>query len=269
MTHLRSNFSGTFYPANPHQLSDQIQLYLDQANRSITKPIALLVPHAGIIYSGPTAGFAYKQIAGLPYERVIILAPSHQIYHTSLAIPDAIGAETPLGPIQFDIGCIASLCASQPFVRDNSPHLQEHSIEVQYPFLQIALKAPFQVIPISVGAISNADKTKGAQLLAPLLDEKTLLVISTDLSHFHNQKTAEVLDRTTIQYILTSDANGLMGSYQRKSAECCGLYPIMLGLAILNELPHTIQSTLLHYDTSATTSLDNQRVVGYASIGFS
>lgn len=269
MNRLKSNFAGSFYPANPHQLATQIRQYLSVPQKAINKPLALLVPHAGVIYSGPTAGYAYKQIENTPYERVIVLGPSHQIHHTTLALPIADGVTTPLGTIDFDNDLIDQLCQSAPFKKDNSPHTQEHSLEVQFPFLQLALPNLFSLVPISVGAISADDIIKGAKKLAAALDEKTLLVISTDLSHYHSQKTAEVLDRTTINHILNFDADGLIGSYQRKAAECCGIYPILLGLAIFRELGTEIHPTLLHYDTSASTSLDDQHVVGYVSVGFS
>ncbi len=269
MTNLRSNFAGTFYPANPHQLAGQIRQYLDQTQKTIAHPKALLVPHAGIVYSGATAGFAYKQIEDLPYERIIILAPSHQLYHRALAIPIAKGVDTPLGHIRFDADTITSLTQSKPFILDNSPHLQEHAIEVQYPFIQMALNAPFQVLPISVGDINGTDIKLGSQQLAHLMDDKTLLIISSDLSHYHNKNTAQVLDNTTLTHILHNDIDGLIGSYQRKAAECCGLHPILLGMAILNSLPPPYSATLLHYDTSASTSFDDQHVVGYASIAFS
>lgn len=269
MTNLRSNFAGTFYPANPQQLADQICQYLDQAPITIPHPKAILVPHAGIVYSGATAGFAYKQIENLPYERIIILAPSHQLYHRDLAIPLAGGVDTPLGLIRFDADTIRSLAQTKPFILDNSPHLQEHAIEVQYPFLQLALSSSFHVIPISVGDIDGDDIKRGAQQLATLMDEQTLLIMSSDLSHYHNKRTAEVMDHTTLTHILHNDIDGLIGSYQRKAAECCGLHPILLGMAVLNTLPTPYCATLLHYDTSASASFDDQHVVGYASIAFS
>ena len=188
------------------------------------------------------------------------------MFHQNLAIPLETVLETPIGNLYVDIDKAQTLIDSCLFIKDSSPYYQEHSLEVQLPFIKTLLP-DCNVIPISVGMTDPLMIKRGAKEIAAIMDNHTILIVSNDLSHYHSLKIAKQLDETTIKHILELSADNLMTKDQKKEIECCGLFPILLLLTALNELDVTI-ATVLKYDTSASTSFDDEHVVGYVSIAF-
>ncbi len=267
MNLLKNNFAGSFYPNNPVILKKQLAGFFANTKKVVDKPKALIVPHAGYIYSGQIAAHGYKQLEQENIQTIILLAPAHKKFHQGLAIPHEATLETPLGNIYVDIKKTRELLATNCFIKDSSPHYNEHSLEVQLPFIKTILPE-CKIIPISVGMIDLVTIEKGAEALLKIIDDSTLIIVSNDLSHYHSLKTAKQLDETTINQILKMSTKELLLKHQKKEIECCGVFPISLLLTILNKLPIS-KKTVLAYDTSATTSFDDQHVVGYVSIAFS
>ena len=266
MNSLKSNFAGSFYPGSDLVLQRQIQSFLDNTQKTIVKPKALLAPHAGYVYSGQTAAYAYKQLEEENYKTAIILGPTHQVYSQHLAIPAEDSYLTPLGKVDFDMNIINSLLESKLFIKDSTPHYEEHSLEVQIPFLKTMLPK-IKIVPISVGGVDFETMTHAAKVLTGVLKPDVLLIISSDLSHYHPLNIAKNLDQHTINQILSLDYKKVAAEYQKKNIECCGIYPIILSLLTFTHLKD-VKASLLYYDTSASASFDDQRVVGYASIAF-
>ena len=264
MTVLHSHFAGQFYTQNSSQLTRQIQDFLSVPELTTPFPKAIIVPHAGYIYSGQTAAYAYKQLSGNTYSTAVLMGPSHQVPLRTLSIPQETAFLTPLGQIPFNTLLIDQLVDSGLFVLNSVPHLREHSLEVQYPFLQI-VQPGISIVPISVGHIGLESFQKAGQILFNQLSDDTILIISTDLSHYHPLSHAKSIDQQTIQSILSMDASHMAHLYDQGQIECCGILPLILGMETLSHFD-TVHPELLNYDTSATTSFDNRAVVGYTAI---
>jgi len=190
--------AGTFYPANPKDLQRMVNTYLAQAAGGSGAPKAIIAPHAGYIYSGPVAAAVYKWLktsgARKIVKRVVLLGPAHRMAFSGLAAHSADAFLTPLGPVPLDKEAVA-LAAALPQVSIlDAAHQQEHSLEVQLPFLQSTLD-DFRLVPFAVG---SASPDESAEVLETLWGgPETLIVISSDLSHFHNYHTAQKLDLAT------------------------------------------------------------------------
>lgn len=267
MRSLKSSFAGQFYPAQPHQLSDLINRFLSVPVKRNLHPRAILVPHAGYVYSGQTAAYGYKELLGEPYRTAIVLGPSHQVYSSILAVPDADAYETPLGALPFNQPLYQSLLSKGIVQVNSAPHAREHSMEVQFPFLQI-IHPNIQIVPMSVGNIDIETLREAGKKIADLLSPEIILIISTDLSHYHTLALAESIDQRTVNALLAMESLPLIQASQSKDMECCGLFPILLAFEIFKHFEQKITATPLFYDTSATASFDDQHVVGYVSIAF-
>jgi len=229
-----------------------------QAEAKPIAPKALIVPHAGYIYSGATAALAYAQLAALrsSIRRVVLLGPVHRVPVRGLALPGAAAFATPLGEIEVDQQAVAALAPLRQVVVSPAAHALEHSLEVQLPFLQSVLD-DFKLLPLAVG---DATPAEVAQVLEALWGgPETLIVISSDLSHFLPYRAAQSIDQDTVQNILD-----LKGSLSHEQA--CGGTPIN-GL-LLAARHHHLQPRLLELCNSGDTAGDKQRVVGYTSIAF-
>lgn len=248
--------AGSFYPDDPAELQTQVDTLLSQAkSRNLKGLRALVSPHAGYRYSGPVAATGFKQLVGLGIERVVILAPSHHVLFSGVAIPDADLLRTPLGDIELHEWS-RQLAASPPFLIDSTPHRREHSLEVQLPFLQQVLNN-WQVVPLVFGEV---DEQVVARRVNGGIDSKTFVIASSDLSHYHPYEQASELDQATIQAVLDLNTTEL------SKREACGKSPI-LALVHLAKL-RGWKPELLDYRNSGDTAGDHSRVVGYASIAF-
>ena len=195
--------AGAFYPAEPQTLTQDVLalLAVSKAPADAPSPKALIVPHAGYIYSGATAALAYGRLFKLrdSIRRVVLLGPVHRVPVRGLALPDADFFATALGQIEIDQQARSAIAALPQVVVSAAAHAQEHSLEVHLPFLQSVLK-DFKLLPLAVGDASAAEV---AQVLEALWGgEETLIVISSDLSHFLTYAQAQAIDRQTAQQIM-------------------------------------------------------------------
>ena len=249
--------AGMFYPADKQSLKADIQQYLQKVTiEPDAVPKAIVVPHAGYVYSGPIAAYAYKQL--LPFKdkitRVVLLGPSHQVAFQGLAVPQSDFFKTPLGNIPIDHKGITLLADLPQVIASDQAHLQEHSLEVQLPFLQEVLNE-FSLIPLVVG---EAERYEVAEVINRLWgDEHTLIVISTDLSHYHNYNEAKQLDSATSDAIVNLKPD-LIG-YE----DACGRNGLK-GMLTVAEEKH-LSVDLLDLRNSGDTAGDKSRVVGYAA----
>jgi len=253
---------GMFYPAAPGALRAQIARYLASAEVGADAarwPKLLISPHAGYEYCGAVAACAYA-LLGRRREpiirRVVLLGPAHRVAVRGLAAPEADAFETPLGQIALDGASLASLDELPQVIRDDRAHDYEHSLEVQLPFLQVLLGS-FILVPLVVG---DASADAVAQVLELLWGgEETLIVISSDLSHYLPYEQAQALDRATAQRILALDG-------QLTPHEACGATAI--NGALLAARRHGLAPRLLDLRNSGDTAGDRDRVVGYGAMAF-
>ena len=253
--------AGLFYPADPHSLHAQVAGFLAAAmpGEMVAAPKAVVVPHAGYIYSGAVAASAYAELTQRrdTIRRVLILCPTHRVYVRGMAVPAAQSFLTPLGAVAVDREAWLAASSLHGVIVDDQPHAEEHAIEVQLPFLQSTLDH-FTILPIAVG---DADPAQVAAVLEALWGgPETLIVISSDLSHYHPYRQAQFRDKATIAQIRQLDAT-LDGE------QACGAGAIN-GL-LLAARRHHLTPHLLDLRNSGDTAGDRSRVVGYASIAFS
>lgn len=257
-----------FYTDDKEELSKTIAEYLAKApEQKIENLRALVCPHAGYFYSGQTAAFGYKQLIGSAFRTVIILGPSHHTAFAGAYIAPVGGYKTPLGVVPLAPEA-QTLAALKPFVSNPEfvagrgtrklarPDDLEHSIEVQVPFLQTVLK-DFAIVPVMFGQV---DPSEVANVLAERLDDKTLLVASSDLSHFHTWEEARKLDDACVKAICDLDVAALA------KQEACGEAPVMALVEIAKKKGW--KTKLLDYRNSGDVSGDKSSVVGYAAIAF-
>lgn len=252
--------AGSFYPSDAQSLLQHVQTFLHAAlaDTEQTAPKAIIVPHAGYIYSGQTAAMAYAQL--LPVrsiiKRVILLGPVHRVAVRGLALADVDFFSTPLGEVEIDQAAIAALSPLPQIVHSAAAHAQEHSLEVQLPFLQMVLD-DFKLVPLVVGDATAAEVAEVLELLWG--GPETLIVISSDLSHFLPYKLAQRVDDETVTRILA-----LQPSLSHQQA--CGGTPVN-GL-LLAAKQHQLHVKLLDACNSGDTAGDKERVVGYAAFTF-
>lgn len=254
--------AGAFYAGQPQRLSADVHALLEAAGAkgqvAASVPKAIIVPHAGYIYSGSTAALAYARLAAgrKTIRRVVLLGPVHRVAVRGLALPGAAVFATPLGELAIDQAAVALIAGLPQVVVSPAAHVQEHSLEVQLPFLQSVLD-DFTLVPLAVG---DATAAEVAQVLDVLWGgPETLLVISSDLSHFLPYGDAQRVDQESVQGILA-----MGGPLTHRQA--CGGTPIN-GL-ILAAQRHGLQAELLGLCNSGDTAGDKNRVVGYASFAF-
>ena len=250
--------ASVFYPGDARTLAEEVSSYLDQTEEAPLAPgfpKAVIVPHAGFIYSGPVAASAYDRLrpARGIVRRVVILGPCHRVPVHGLALPRAKAFDTPLGRIPLDEQAIASLRLLPQVVESAATHAEEHALEVQLPFLQRVL-GEFSLVPLVVG---DAAPEKVADVLERLWGgPETLIVISSDLSHYHSYEAAREIDGATVRAILGFDA-GICHE------QACGATPVA-GMLIAAKRKG-LAPELLDCRNSGDTSGDKSRVVGYAS----
>jgi AmmeMemoRadiSam system protein B len=252
----RPAVAGSFYPADPRILHGMIEGFLAQAAPGDHTPKAIIVPHAGFQYSGAIAATAYAklQAAADRITSVVLIGPSHRVGFHGLALSEADYFITPLGQIPIDQNAAQSL-QDLPFVGYlEQAHAQEHSLEVHLPFLQMTL-GEFSLTPIVAG---DASPDQVSQVLERLWGgEETLIVVSSDLSHYHDYATARQLDQHTSQLIENLN-------YQQLTSEAaCGQVPVSGLLKLLHEKALTIKTVDLR--NSGDTAGDKRRVVGYGA----
>ncbi len=248
--------AGLFYPADPVELRAAVNAHLCEAEHLGIRPKALIVPHAGYVYSGAVAATAYRQIMDRTSDihRVAVLGPSHRVPFTGLAVPATAAFRTPLGDVAIDTVAIDRLAALPRVQVLNQAHTHEHSLEVHLPFLQVILD-DFTLVPLVVGNVSSADVA--AVLNAVWDDEETLVVVSSDLSHYHSYDSARRIDAETLGAIKRLDS-GFIGPER-----ACGCHPINGLLRLVAEKKLGVR--VLDSCNSGDTAGDRSTVVGYAA----
>ena len=248
--------AGQIYPDNPRQLRRDVEHYLRRPTADGAPPKGLIVPHAGYLYSGPVAGSAYARLKpwAEQYRRVVLLGPSHHAAFTGLATTTATAFESPLGQVPVDRHTCDTLKRLRQVVALEVAHQQEHSLEVQLPFLQVLLPQ-FELVPLVVGQAS-------ADEVAAVLDmvwggPETLVIVSSDLSHYHDSRTAQRMDAKTVQLIEDLQFDHLSGE------RACGFMAIR-GL-LLAAKEHGLHVTAVDVRNSGDTAGPSEQVVGYAA----
>jgi AmmeMemoRadiSam system protein B len=251
--------AGMFYPRAPERLAGEVRAYLSHASADAARaPKALIVPHAGYVYSGPIAASAYALLAPLreSVERVVLLGPAHRAAVRGLATTGKDAFLTPLGAVPIDAAAVARALAFAQVTVSDAAHEHEHALEVQLPFLQTVLGS-FSLVPFAVG---HATGEEVAEVVDALWGgPETLVVVSSDLSHYHPYDDAKRIDRATADAILA-------GSPTLDHEQACGATPIN-GLLLCAGLRH-LAAKLLDLRNSGDTAGDRARVVGYASFAF-
>jgi len=250
--------AGSFYPADPRELQQMVQMFLQEVIEKQLPGLikAIIVPHAGYVYSGLVAASAYKLMQNKSYSKIILLGPSHYATFDGLVTSPADIWETSLGKVK-------SLKKTDfpqneiDILESSSIHQPEHCLEVQLPFLQTVLK-DFKIFPLLMGDISPE---RVAKFLSLLLDEQSLLVVSSDLSHYLPYKEAKEIDQVTINAILQQNQVNF-----QEQGEACGKMPIMSLMHLA--LQQHWQPHLLKALNSGDITGDRTQVVGYASFAY-
>ena len=255
--------AGMFYPEDPQVLQQQVDNFISQPGGSAATPTimpkALIVPHAGYIYSGPIAGSAYQLIPPIAdrISNVVLLGPSHRVPLRGIAAPTSTFFHSPLGDIPIDHKSINKLSALSLIELDDKPHQFEHSLEVQLPFLQTVINS-FMLLPLVVG---EANSQQVAKVLRCVWGgDETLVVVSSDLSHYHSYMEAQLFDHQTTTMIEHFDAH-------ITSSQACGCRAINGLLKLASDEHLSIKTLDLRNSGDAVCAVtgDKDRVVGYGA----
>jgi len=265
-----SVIAGTWYPGTADRLRQEIDRYLKAVPEQHIEGnlIALISPHAGYRYSGQVAAYGYKLLAERKFATVVIIAPSHRAYFPGVSVYDRGGYRTPLGIVPLDQDLIRALEGREPRIRYvPEAHAQEHSLEIQLPFLQVVL-ADFKLVPLVMGDQSFATCQWLAEALADCIAGKSILVVaSSDLSHFHPYEQAKKLDSVVLEKVNGFDARGLSDSLAEHQCEACGGGPMVTAMLLARQLGAN-KSRVLHYANSGDVTGDRSSVVGYMAAAF-
>lgn len=251
--------AGMFYPADAVELRHVVEKLLAEAPATVAaaqSPKALIAPHAGYIYSGAIAASAYARLSPIRavIRRVILLGPAHRVPVVGLALPAVDEFATPIGTVQLDQDAMDTVRDLPQVSVFNDAHVLEHSLEVHLPFLQLALDS-FQLVPLLVGESSAEEVAEVLELLWG--GDETLIVISTDLSHYHNYQSAQKMDRAT------SDAIEKLAFEDIKYEQACGRMPVS-GM-LLAARRKGLHSETIDLRNSGDTAGSRDKVVGYGA----
>lgn len=252
----RPAVAGQFYTGSPGGLRREVESYLEEGTALDSPARMIISPHAGHIFSGALAGKAFATI-DRSVKTVVLMGPSHRAMFTGVSIADVDAYETPLGTVLLDAGMVTQLRSSPLVVSEPQAHAAEHCLEVQLPFIQVALPGA-RVVPIIMGRVDAGDV---ADLIEPLLDDSVLLVASSDLSHFHTHKEAKKIDAASVTTILEGDTDGFIDG--------CGEQPIRVLMTIAER--RGLKPVLLDARNSHETApaqCPPGRVVGYAAVAY-
>ena len=261
----RAAVAGSWYPASPPALAAAVDRHLNDARgRDIDGDlVALVAPHAGLMYSGPVAAHAYRLLSGRSFDVAVLVGPSHFAGFDGVAVYPSGGFETPFGVLHVQSDVAADLVRASPAVReDPGPHAREHSLEMQLPFVR-RLAPQIEIVPLLMGYQTARTAEALAQALADALrGRRALLVASTDLSHYHDRETAARLDATVVDCVARFDADGLQDALDRRPEHACGGGPAVAVMRAARALGAS-NAVVLHYADSGDVSGDTSSVVGY------
>jgi len=263
--------AGSFYPADAGRLSKMVEDFLAKAAPQIavasnSRIVGIIAPHAGYQYSGQTAAMAFKCLVGQKFDRIYVLGVDHHSGQPTVSIWKDGVFDTPLGSVPVDASAASALLnESTGFVFDTLQHIQEHSIEVMLPFL-IKVFGIRPAVFISVGGSPENGTKLGKELVRRIVDfnGRTLIIASSDWSHYHDVSTAKKLDELGIQAVMELDGDKLLQAARSEKTELCGLNGVLALLTVMKAANG--KATLLERTDSSRSSGDVQRVVGYAAI---
>lgn len=266
-----SPIAGAWYEGNPTALARSVDRYLDQAELPELpgEVVAVIAPHAGHIYSGPVAGYAFAAVRGLAFDLVAVVSPMHHPYYEPLLTTAHDAYATPLGEVPVDRNTVSDLDTRlktalgqglAPVASD-----QEHSLEIELPFLQRALAGEFKLLPVMVRSQSiKVSEQLGLALAETLRGRNALLVASTDLSHFYSQEEAVALDTEMLRRIETFSPEEVFNAEQEAQGYACGLGALTAVLWAAKDLGGRTVKVLRHA-TSGDVTGDLSSVVGYGA----
>src|SRR5664280_723388 len=263
----KSIIAGSWYPGAPSILRRDIENYFNSVPELELEGevVGVIAPHAGYVYSGQVAANAYNLVRGKKYDAVIVVVPSHRVAFHGVSIFSTGGYETPLGivPVAEELAKKIKIL-SKTVVDIPEAHLQEHSVEIQLPFLQVALGG-FSFIPLVMGdQNANTCQELARAIYEVARGKKILIVGSSDLSHFYNYNMAKKLDAVILQHLKDGDADGLLESLENGTAEACGGGPMVVAMFVARMMGAN-KAHLLKYANSGDVTGDKGSVVGYAA----
>ncbi|MEW6005428.1 MAG: AmmeMemoRadiSam system protein B [Stygiobacter sp.] len=261
--------AGMFYSASSNKLQRDIEDLFNQVDltESFDQIIGIISPHAGYVYSGKTAAYAYSTLKNKTYKRVVVISPSHREYFRGISVYNGDAYKTPFGEIDVDKEFISKLIENEKLIFSGiNGHRNEHALEVQLPFLQTFLRN-FLLVPIVMGDQRKIFVDSLAEKLSNIIDEETLIVASSDLSHFHSKDEANKLDSIVENKIFSLDADGLVDSLERNLCEACGGGPIAVLMKVALNKNYDKVKILSRTDSGDVTG-DFSEVVGYLSAVF-
>lgn len=258
--------AGLFYPGDSHHLKNDILTMLNSVHlqESPQEIFGIISPHAGYIYSGQTAAYGYSLLKNRNCDKVIIISPSHREYFPGSSIYNGDAYQTPLGVVEVDKQLAETIVQGSKTIHFGiEGHRQEHAVEVQIPFLQMVL-SNFKIVPIVMGDQAKFYVDDLAAQIAKAVDENTLVIASSDLSHFYSKQKAFSLDTIVADNISGFNFEKLQNELDSRKCEACGGGPIV---AIMKAgfLTNNNKSVVLHRSDSGDVSGDNSEVVGYLS----
>jgi len=276
--------AGTWYPEDRAALEAKLETFLTEADASAESPAdrapesvaALIVPHAGYAYSGAVAARGFRRLRGKDYDRVILLGPSHFAFVQGAVVPRASVYRTPLGEVELDAAGLETFSSRTACRVDDGPFRPEHSLEAEIPFLQHCLKPGWRLLPVLVGTLGSDSGEDLAAALRPMVGPRTLVVVSSDFTHFGPRfeyvpfdrdvpKRIEELDMGAVKRILDRDVEGFRTYVEGTGATICGRNPIQVLMRMMDE-PR--EGYLAGYDTSGRLTGDWTHSVSYASLVF-
>jgi len=271
----RPAVAGAFYPADKKVLTRMIKGFLDNVERVDIEGeiLAIIVPHAGYVYSGQVAAYSYKQLQGRKTKRVVLICNSHTAYFSGIAIDGQDAWQTPLGLVRVDKDLADRLVESDGSIEyDSSAHGRDHTLEVQLPFLQTVLQGDFKIVSILFGNTHDNSHKKLARALAENLGEDDIVVISTDMSHYPGYEDANRIDQRMLEIIKEKDVAKIDEYITEVKSQyipgedtiCCGIDGIKTMVELCNILGGKVE--ILKYANSGDVKIgDKSRVVGYGS----
>jgi AmmeMemoRadiSam system protein B/AmmeMemoRadiSam system protein A len=263
--------AGAFYPDKPEVLSRDVKKYLENSKKEKIEGdiVALISPHAGYMYSGQVAAYAYKLVEGRAFDSVVVVAPSHRVLFKGASLYDRGGYRTPLGVVPIDTELSKKMMERRKEIQFlPEAHSQEHSLEVQIPFLQVVLKT-FNLIPIVMEPYWSWEtcQSVASAIAETVKGKRVLLVASTDLSHFYTYNIAVELDKIFLNHIERFDVEGLNRDLKNNRTEACGGGPVVT-IMLAAKMLGANHGKVLKYANSGDVTGDRSRVVGYAAAVF-
>lgn len=259
----RAAVAGSWYPGTSSALADAVDRHLARAARDLPGEIvAIVAPHAGLMYSGAVAAHAYRVLRGRTFDVAVLVGPSHFVGFDGVAAPAVRGFETPFGITAVDVDIVDALLQAGAVSERAAAHAREHSIEMQLPFLaRVVPDVP--IVPLVMGYQTSETATALADALVSVLrPRRALLVASSDLSHYHDAATASRLDAVVVDHVARFDADGLQHVLDVEPGHACGGGPMVAVMRAARALGARDAAVLVYAD-SGDVSGDKSNVVGY------